>query len=87
MPRRWWEWLFEAIYREVLAARKAEDARLREAQRLADEVTASLAAKRASLDGRNRCRYSHTRGAWLQMASPRDVFDIRYAIALCGGAW
>lgn len=87
MPLRWWEWLFAAMYREVLAARQAEDARLREAKREADEVTARLAAKRASLDGRARCRYSHARGTWLKTVSPRDVFDIQYAIALCGGAW
>jgi hypothetical protein len=87
MPRRCWEWLFAAMYREVWAARQAEDARLREAQRQAEDVNARLAAKRASLDGRARCRYSHTRGAWLQTVSPRDMFDIQYAIVLCGGAW
>jgi hypothetical protein len=81
---RFFEWLFMVMFREVWAARKAEDARKAEANRLRDEAIARARAERDALDGRVYLRYSHAKGMWLESLSPRQRWLFNRALAAIG---
>jgi hypothetical protein len=84
MPRRWWEWLFESMYREVWAARKDEDARKAAAKKLREDTEARMRDEYEALDRRMYLRYSHTKGVWIESLSPRQRWLVNRALAVIG---
>ncbi|MDQ7996072.1 MAG: hypothetical protein AAGC76_09485 [Luteibacter sp.] len=82
------EWLSMVMFREVWAARQAQEARKAEAERRRDEHESRLRAEFDALDRRTYLRYSHAKGQWVHAISPRERFVIARAMAIIGiPAW